>query len=313
MLQNVVPTMMSDRNHPGARKPHPPRKKQPKLFSRVRPGKVDPFAPSAIAMSTLPSLATTIQAIENRVGGVPDLHSGVALVDPVKNARELPPLPGSARAARAGGKEDGVSAPEGTAVGSGSAGNPSNTATSDGGEAAVHELISASGCTVPDMHGLTSNISKSGQKGRSVYPDTNLAEAWLNEVLAYGIREFGDTETIAIPTLGGDDVPLSGTEQMRVGRPNLQKVGLNESDISRIYRALYVYSVGFHEMVRAVTFSFFCATIREIWDFNREKYGTNRESVTLQISEVVGATADRTRAVVDILRTFNWVCEVIQR
>eukprot|EP01052_Picozoa_sp_SAG31_P053489 SAG31_NODE_13741_length_850_cov_0.938748_1_plen_77_part_10 len=35
-------------------------------------------------------------------------------------------------------------------------------------------------------------------------------------------------------------------------------------------------------MVRGVIFSFFCATIREIWDFNCEKYGTNRESVTLQ-------------------------------
>ena len=32
----------------------------------------------------------------------------------------------------------------------------------------------------------------------------------------------------------------------------------------------------------------FCATIREIRDFNREKYGTNRESVTLQVFSRIG-------------------------
>eukprot|EP01052_Picozoa_sp_SAG31_P012568 SAG31_NODE_737_length_12474_cov_14.694303_11_plen_114_part_01 len=34
----------------------------------------------------------------------------------------------------------------------------------------------------------------------------------------------------------------------------------------------------------------FCATIREIRDFNREKYGTNRESVALQVFVAITCT-----------------------
>ena len=241
MLSSIVPSMMSTNpDKPHGKRPHPPRKKQPKLFSRVRPGQLDPFAPSAIAMSTLPSLSTTIQSIENRVQSAREVNSAAVLGGKLaasagsQSARDLPPLPRTLR-----GKEDGVSAAEGAG---GTSAGPSNTALSAGSEAAMQELASSLG-SVPDMHGMTTNLSKAGQKGRSIYPDSNLAEAWLNEVLDYGIREFGDTETVSIPKMGGDDQPLSGTERMKVGRANLRKAGLNETEVSRIYRALYVYSV----------------------------------------------------------------------
>ena len=111
-----------------------------------------------------------------------DEVQSAALLNSVNSARverEMPPLPPGSGRKRGGGKEDAVSEPE-------SAGNPSKTAISNGSEAAMRELASTIDGSVPDMHGLTSNISKAGQRGRSVYPDSNLAEAWLNEVLDYG-------------------------------------------------------------------------------------------------------------------------------
>jgi hypothetical protein len=64
-----------------------------------------------------------------------------------------------------------------------------------------------------------------------------------------------------------------------VARGQLQKAGMGEKEVDRVYRALYVYSVGFHEMVQ----------------------------------ECVGSTPERARAVANVLQTFNFVSDVIQR
>jgi hypothetical protein len=144
--------------------------------------------------------------------------------------RQLPPLP----------KDDGRSTTTEGITADGSA--PTTTATTDGVHATIRELRSeASSVAAPDMTGMIAGkgSKKTGQKGRSIYPDSRLAESWLNEVLEYGIREFGDTESSADKIGVVDGPPASGTEKMRVGRAQLLKAGLSSEEADRIYRALY--------------------------------------------------------------------------
>lgn len=73
-----------------------------------------------------------------------------------------------------------------------------------------------------------------------------LMETWLNDVLEQ--RAPGDNPVqLMHPRSGGD----RGLQAFGISRKELHSVGLSDADIDRLHRALYVYSVGFSDMLKA--------------------------------------------------------------
>jgi len=75
-------------------------------------------------------------------------------------------------------------------------------------------------------------------------------EVWLNETLqTASIAQVNETL--------GDKTELVKIEQKKplnrfsVDRMSLMQAGINSDQIDRIYRSLFVYSVGFYEMLKA--------------------------------------------------------------
>lgn len=73
-----------------------------------------------------------------------------------------------------------------------------------------------------------------------------LMETWLNDMLAQ--RTTGeDPVQLMHPALGSDH----GLRVFGISRPELRGVGLSDAHIDRLHKALYVYSVGFSDMLKA--------------------------------------------------------------
>jgi len=72
-----------------------------------------------------------------------------------------------------------------------------------------------------------------------------LMETWLNDVLEQ--RPAGE-HAVQLMHPGSTDHGLSA---FGVSRTELQGVGLSNVEIDRLHRALYVYSVGFSDMLKA--------------------------------------------------------------
>jgi hypothetical protein len=261
-----------------------PRPKQPHMYSRARalPGKTAELSSRTIEAASVASLSASVQSIEGRVASVRAMRATSPLTRVLqaqhppastqrqkrskKPAGKLPPM--------GRGKEDEESSAELVA----SVGTVESAETV--GESALRlGVFQGSGLSIPDMHGLQKQ--ESGESTKRNYPDSALASSWLEEVVSYGLAEIGDpnkglAQEFENMHLNKD---TSGVAQLGVSYEQLRKAGLAEKDIDRLYRAMYVYSVGFHEMVQ----------------------------------EVVGTGQKSARSVVNVLRTFNFVSEVIQR
>ena len=67
-------------------------------------------------------------------------------------------------------------------------------------------------------------------------------ETWINETLA-------DAEHLNIPGCIANQDKKMPIKKYNIDRTTLFQCGLSSEMIDRIYRALYVYSFGFHQMV----------------------------------------------------------------
>ena len=250
-----------------------PRPKQPQMYSRARaqPGKAPELSSRTIEAASIASLSASVQSIEGRVASAARMRATSPLSRILQSQhgrspassrrRKLPPM---------GAKED--EEPVAEPVDGGA-----SAETVD--EQAVRlGVLTGSGISIPDMHGLVKQ--QAGATSKKIYADSALASSWLEEVVVYGLEEIGDPTKGLTQEIQGEEQRLGGTARLGVAREQLRKAGLGGSDVDRLYRALYVYSVGFHEMVQ----------------------------------QVVGrGDDDKARAVVNILQTFNFVSEVIQK
>ena len=262
-----------------------PRPKQPAMYSRARarPGATAELSSRTIEMASVASLSASLQTIEGRVDSVRAMRA----TSPMSRVLQSHHAPKQTQRQRRGekpggklppmsrGKEDEASAaePVGSLASIGSVETMEESAVRLG-------VLQGSGLSIPDMHGLQKQPSIPGSAKRAP-PDSALAASWLDEVVSYGLNEIGDpnrglTQEFESMNIGKDQ---SGVARLGVSHEQLRMAGLSEAEVDRLYRALYVYSVGFHEMVQ----------------------------------EVVGNGQKSARAVVNVLRTFNFVTEVIQR
>lgn len=83
-------------------------------------------------------------------------------------------------------------------------------------------------------------------RDRQRYVGAVLMETWLNDMLAQ--RPAGeDPLQLMNPSSRSDH----GLRAFGISRQELQGVGLSDAHIDRLHRALYVYSVGFSDMLKA--------------------------------------------------------------
>jgi DNA repair exonuclease SbcCD ATPase subunit len=315
-LDQVTPSMITPRPPPLA-SPSGNHRAQRRLkrgiadYSRARPAAAGVNA-ATVGVSSIASLSSSIQSVERRVPSTPSssfrqrsaLSSLMASHSVPLDAR-LPPMQQQPLVASAGA---GIG---GGGGGGGALSNPMKgphaaaVATPALEESAVEAavrlgVVPSSGLSMSDRHALLrgggggsmavdspGRLSTPGRRTKET--EVQLAEGWLDEVLQYGIQELGETHTeLGAMTQALSDgeseveaaqAMQSGKARFGVGREQLRQRGVSDAEADRLYRALYVYSVGFHEMVQ----------------------------------HVVGTTPDRARAVADVLRAFNFVSGVIQR
>jgi hypothetical protein len=90
----------------------------------------------------------------------------------------------------------------------------------------------------PKTRGQTS--SRDRKKPAKLNP--KVLETWINETLE-------DAEHLDIPGVILKSEHKTPVSRYGISRLHLQQAGLNEELIDRIYRALFVYSVGFYELI----------------------------------------------------------------
>jgi hypothetical protein len=74
-----------------------------------------------------------------------------------------------------------------------------------------------------------------------------LLETWLNDVLA-----GRSAEEPKLDILKADPVTKTGLVSFGMSREALASAGLNQAAIDRLYRGLYVYTVGFSDMMQVL-------------------------------------------------------------
>ncbi len=73
-----------------------------------------------------------------------------------------------------------------------------------------------------------------------------LMELWVNQVLDPGSMDLsGRTESLKI-----DPLSLRGLTQFGLTRVELRGAGLSDASVDRLYRGLYVYTIGFFDMMQ---------------------------------------------------------------
>ncbi len=291
----------------GELQPHPPpmlpvdalapRPKQPQMFSRARarPGQTVELSSRKIETASVASLSASVQSIEGRVASVRALRATSPMTRVLQSQHSPAPTQRQKRSKKPGGKlppmgqgkeDDEPVAEPVESVASTAIGTVASGETVE--ESALRlGVLQGSGLSIPDMHGLKKREqSDASLNPKRDLPDSSLASSWLDEVVSYGLAEIGDpnkglTQEFknTYVNMRADTQDSSGVRRLGVAQEQLRKAGLADKDIDRLYRALYVYTVGFHEMVQ----------------------------------EVVGTGEKSARAVVNVLRTFNFVSEVIQR
>jgi len=70
-----------------------------------------------------------------------------------------------------------------------------------------------------------------------------ILETWINETLA-------DAEHLDIPGVVLKPEHKNPISRYEIDKLTLHKAGISDETIDRIYRALFVYSVGFYELMR---------------------------------------------------------------
>lgn len=94
----------------------------------------------------------------------------------------------------------------------------------------------------PSKHSKASKSSKIVFREQIAGMNPKVMEHWLNETL-------GDAEHLDIPGLimkPESTVPVS---RYNIDRIKLTKSGLTNDSVNRIYRSLFVYSVGFYDLI----------------------------------------------------------------
>jgi len=98
-----------------------------------------------------------------------------------------------------------------------------------------------------DNYGETSNrVEKRGKSqsgGRNVAMNPKVLETWINETLQ-------DAEHLDIPGVILKPEHKNPISRYGVDRFELCKSGIPNEMVDRIYRALFVYSVGFYELIK---------------------------------------------------------------
>ena len=79
-------------------------------------------------------------------------------------------------------------------------------------------------------------------KKQSAMLNTSVMEAWINETLK-------DAEHLEIPGIILRPVHKLPMQRYAIDHLWLHSQGLAPDDINRIYRSLFVYSIGFYEMI----------------------------------------------------------------
>ena len=145
------------------------------------------------------------------------------------------------------------------------------------------DQLSARGQKQPGRMHVPDTVRRMARrKGKKVHADNELVEEWLNDMLQYAATELSEWATADGDSTGAAELmddSVVASMRLGVGRKQLARCGIDGGEIDRLYRALYVYTVGFHEMV----------------------------------SMVAGSTPKRAKAVVQILKAYNWLAEVIQQ
>lgn len=75
---------------------------------------------------------------------------------------------------------------------------------------------------------------------------TQLLETWLNDVLTARSPEDG----VALDVLHAAPIAKKGLIAFGVDRDALVRAGLANAAVDRIYRGMYVYTVGFSDLLR---------------------------------------------------------------
>lgn len=236
------------------------------------------------------SLSASVQSIEGRVASVRALRATSPMTRVLQSQHSPAPtqrqkrgkMPGGKLPPMGRGKED--EEPVAEPVASVASMSSATLASGETVEESALRLgvLQGTGLSIPDMHGLKKQEQRDASLNpKRSFPDSALASSWLDEVVSYGLAEIGDPNNGLTQEFESTGVTTDSTGVARLGvaQEQLRRAGLAEKDIDRLYRALYVYTVGFHEMVQ----------------------------------EVVGTGEKSARAVVNVLRTFNFVSEVIQR
>ena len=81
-----------------------------------------------------------------------------------------------------------------------------------------------------------------GMRNTGNYLNARVTEAWINETL-------NEAEQLEIPGVIVKPQQKQPLQRYFIDRLNLHMVNLDDTAIDRIYRSLFVYSVGFYEML----------------------------------------------------------------
>lgn len=83
-------------------------------------------------------------------------------------------------------------------------------------------------------------------RDRQRYVGAALMETWLNDVLAHRGSAEDDVQL-----MNPSSKTHAGLHAFGISRPELHQSGLSDAQIDRLHRALYVYTVGFSDMLKA--------------------------------------------------------------
>eukprot|EP01052_Picozoa_sp_SAG31_P004418 SAG31_NODE_183_length_20987_cov_8.711078_2_plen_246_part_00 len=127
-------------------------------------------------------------------------------------------------------------------------------------------------------HRTTRRIGKSDRTNQR-----QVAEEWLSSLLKTQWNQSKDAD--------------DQRERVHLGisREALHQAGLSHTAIDRVYRSLYVYTTGFHQMVTEIA--------------AKEIHGSEKESVTTDKQ----GESRRARVVASILLGWNWVSSTLQK
>ena len=89
---------------------------------------------------------------------------------------------------------------------------------------------------------------------------TLLLETWLNDVLTARSPDDG----VALDVLHAAPAVKTGLIAFGVDRDALSGAGLANAAVDRVYRGLYVYSVGFSDLLRVRTKDCLCMRTRRV-------------------------------------------------